>query len=221
MGLQCPKDFLPPNTMDPVTTTLHFHQVIQERDVECCSFPVRIPPDDSIAAEGGRNKASHAVCHSKVKLTVDLPSTLEEIAGAQADNDHLQEIQAQISSTQPLPANVITFTEPEEVGYRKVPIARDGFRYQLVVPKKLQTGFLQYYHNNPLGGHFGHLEALLHMLDVAWWSDLQKDIWECTKGCSICQQQKPDNTKPSGLSQSTHFSAVGEMMGINIMGLFP
>lgn len=41
------------------------------------------------------------------------------------------------------------------------------------------------------------------------------------KGCSICQQYKPDNTKPSGLLQSTHFSAVEEMMGINIMGPFP
>lgn len=68
---------------------------------------------------------------------MDLPSTLEEIARAQANDDHIKEIQAQISSTQALPVDGMTFTELQAAVYRKVPIAWNGFKYQLVVPKKL------------------------------------------------------------------------------------
>ena len=168
-----------------------------------------------------QTRSSIAVCSSTAKVTADLPSSLAELAAAQARDSYVKEVRESLSPPDSFPPNRISFLDLQGLLYRRVPIAREGYKYQLVVPKELHLPFLQYYHDNPLGGHFGRMKTLLHILEVAWWPDIRKDTWTHIKECTVCQQHKPSNTKPSGLLQSTQVSEVGEMVGIDLMGPFP
>lgn len=51
--------------------------------------------------------------------------------------------------------------------YRLIHIKGDGISYQVVVPGSLTAAFIQYYHDNPLGGHLGRLKTLMRILIIA------------------------------------------------------
>lgn len=153
------------------------------------------------------------------KSSTDLPTTLAEIAEAQAKDSTVNELcQSQLGNP---PADRISFIKHQGVVYRRVPLRDQGTKFQLVVPKLLISDFLKYFHDNPLGGHLGQLKTLLRVLEVAWWPNVRKDVWDHTKNCEVCQRTKADNRKPSGLLQNTSVSLPGEMLGIDIMGPFP
>uniref|UniRef100_A0A3B3S6V6 Gypsy retrotransposon integrase-like protein 1 n=1 Tax=Paramormyrops kingsleyae TaxID=1676925 RepID=A0A3B3S6V6_9TELE len=141
----------------------------------------------------------------------DLPVTMAEIAKAQEDDHKMGKLRQDILQSPPH-SNRISFVVHQGVWYRRVPLADQGEKYQLVVPQTLVPEFLRYFHDNPLGGHLGRLKTLLRVLEVAWWPSVRKDVWEHTKACLTCQKYKADNTKPSGFLQSTMVEAPGEML---------
>ena len=50
---------------------------------------------------------------------------------------------------------------------------------------------------------------------------MRKDVWHYVRTCSVCQQYKMENTRPSGLLQSTEVPEPGHTVGLDIMGPFP
>ncbi|MGH0159284.1 UNVERIFIED_CONTAM: hypothetical protein FKN15_038408 [Acipenser sinensis] len=115
----------------------------------------------------------------------------------------------------------ITYILENGILYRQIPGKCNGVKLQLFVPCSLREQFLKYFHDSPLGGHMGRLKTLLRLLDVAYWPQVRKDVWEYTKSCIICQQFKPVCLKPAGMLQSTSVKEPGEMLGVDLMGPFP
>ncbi|KAK7925190.1 hypothetical protein WMY93_007500 [Mugilogobius chulae] len=150
----------------------------------------------------------------------DLPVTMAEIAQAQTNDHKVCELKAEKTKTTK-DSSRISFVAQQGVLYRRVPLKDHGEKHQLVVPESLVPVFLRYFHDNPLGGHLGQLKTLLRVLEVAWWPNVRKDVWEHAKNCQVCQKYKADNTKPSGFLQSTEVLGPGEMLGVDLMGPFP
>lgn len=176
-------------------------------------------PDALSRAGGEKHSAVLATYVAGKPWKLDLPSTLAEIASAQAKDDGLSELKAQATS-QVSRSDRIRWEIHEDVLYRVLPYA-EGEKYQLVVPKELKPLFLDYFHNNPLRAHMGRMKTLLRVLEVAWWPEVRKDVWAYVKECSVCQQYKPSNTKPLGLLQSSEIPEPGYMLGMDFMGPFP
>ena len=150
----------------------------------------------------------------------DLPTSLAEIAQAQALDDYVHEVKDKAApGTQQ--ADRIGWEIQQDVLYRTIPTKEEGKKYQLVVPKSLVSPFLQYFHDNPIGAHLGRLKTLLRVLEGAWWPSVRKDVWQHVKMCSTCQQYKAGNTKPAGYLQSTTVEEAGVMIGLDFMGPFP
>lgn len=61
----------------------------------------------------------------------------------------------------------------------------------------------------------------MKLLEVAYWPQVLKEVWECTENSLTCQQYKPDCKKPAGLLQSTALTEPGEMWGVDLMGPLP
>ncbi|KAI4882115.1 hypothetical protein NFI96_010737, partial [Prochilodus magdalenae] len=152
--------------------------------------------------------------------TLDLPSSLAEIAQAQAQDQEVREIREK-ETTRGKQMGRIGWEVLQDVLYRTVPIKGLGLKYQLVVPRKLSSVFLHYFHNNPLGAHLGRLKTLLRILEVAWWPTVRKEVWQHVQQCTICQQYKPDNQKPAGWLQATEVEEASYMLGLDFMGPFP
>lgn len=165
--------------------------------------------------------SSTAICVSKAFASSgDLPTTLDQIAAAQSKDPAIAKIIKDLDNTT---ANDdrISFVLQQGLLYRRVPIANEGYRFQLIIPEKLTTSFRQYYHDNPLGGHLGRMKTLRRILEVAWWPTVRKDTWSHVRECQICQTCKPSNKKPAGFLQSTTVKEPGEMLGLDLMGPFP
>ncbi|MGH0141537.1 UNVERIFIED_CONTAM: hypothetical protein FKN15_013229 [Acipenser sinensis] len=157
----------------------------------------------------------------KASASMDLPSSLDEIAAAQSADPTIAEIRVRMETMPASDTRRIAFVVQQDLIYRRVPIPQEGHKFQLVVPVSLQPSFLLYFHDNPLGGHLGRYKTLRRMLEVAWWPSIRKDTWKHLKECEICQKFKPGNQKPAGFLQSTTVSEVGEMLGVDLMGPFP
>lgn len=170
-----------------------------------------------------RSVEDHAVLAAYVVKTslwnFNLPSSLAEIQVAQEQDEQIKELMEKVDGKDEK-SDRIRWEIQQGVLYRIIPNA-DGVKYQLVVPKSLTPTFLGYFHDNPLGAHLGKMKTLLKILEVAWWPDVRKDVWQHVKECVVCQQYKPSNTKPLGFLQSTEVNEPGHMLGIDLMGPFP
>ncbi|KAL1251055.1 hypothetical protein QQF64_018851 [Cirrhinus molitorella] len=149
---------------------------------------------------------------------LDIPSTMEEILKAQSGDIEVSELKGRIGIMDDV--NRIRWEVQQGLLYRVSPCAV-GTKYQLVVPKSLTTTFINYFHNSPLGAHLGRMKTLQRILEVAWWSEVRKDVWKYVKECTVCQKYKPSNTKPYGFLQSTEVEEPGYMLGVDLMGPLP
>ncbi|KAL6478664.1 hypothetical protein MHYP_G00120970 [Metynnis hypsauchen] len=164
--------------------------------------------------------ASYVSTDTTTAYTVDLPTSLAEIAHAQKQDPEVREMRAKEADIGKQKER-IGWDILQDVLYRTIPIKGAGWKYQLVVPKEMTTSFLHYFHDNPLGGHLGRLKTLLRILEVAWWPTVRKDVWQHVRLCVVCQQYKPDNKKPAGFLQTTKVEEAGYMLGLDFMGPFP
>lgn len=51
--------------------------------------------------------------------------------------------------------------------------------------------------------HLGRMKTLCRLLNVVYWPEIQRDVWDHCKQCQVCQQYKPRISKLSGTLQST------------------
>lgn len=149
----------------------------------------------------------------------ELPTSLAEIAEAQGQDERIKELMDKVDRKDEQ-SDRLRWEIQQGVLYRVVPYAGGG-KYQLVVPKSLVLTFIDYFHNNPLGAHLGKMKTLLKILEVAWWPEIRKNVWQHVKECVVCQQYKPSNIKPLGFLQSTEVKEPGYMLGVDLMGPFP
>ena len=149
-----------------------------------------------------------------------LPVDWADIAAAQQYDPEVQELVKEVQDGK-VKHGRIHYALENGFLYRIMPIKQEGQKWQLFIPKGMRTQFLNYFHDSPLGGHLGRLKTLLRLLDVAYWPDVRKDVWEYTKNCITCQKYKPQLTKLSGHLQSTAVKEPGFMLGVDIMGPFP
>lgn len=156
---------------------------------------------------------------TRSKVTTDLPHNLSEIAKAQAIDPDIPSLQNNSHDLLSKPGR-IRMEEHQGILYRRVPLKQEGYKFQVVVPQALKS-FLQYFHDNPLGGHLGRLKTLMRVLEVAWWPTIRKDVCEHVKTCNICQRYKGECSKPSGLMQSTEVTEPSHTLGIDLMGPLP
>ncbi|KAL7841255.1 hypothetical protein SRHO_G00249460 [Serrasalmus rhombeus] len=163
-----------------------------------------------------------ATCGTKNPLIWNpmLPVNLAEITLAQGEDDYIKGLMDQCN-TSCAPNDRIRWEIQQDLLYRALPYGEGGVKYQLVVPKSLSVPFLKYFHDSPLGAHLGRMKTLLRILEVAWWPDIRKDVWQHVKECPVCQKYKPSNTKPSGYLQGTEIKEPGYMHGMDLMGPFP
>lgn len=157
---------------------------------------------------------------TRSKFTTDLPHDLSEIAKAQAIDPDISSLKKNNHDLLQKPGR-IKMEEHQGILYRRVPLKQDGYKFQVVVPQALVKSFLQYFHDNALGGHLGRLKTLMRVLEVAWWPTIRKDVCEHVKTCNICQRYKGECTKPSGLMQSTEVTEPSHTLGIDLMGPLP
>ncbi|KAL7866093.1 hypothetical protein SRHO_G00113400 [Serrasalmus rhombeus] len=163
-----------------------------------------------------------ATCGTKNPLIWNpmLPVSLAEITLAQGEDDYIKGLKDQCN-TSCAPKDRIRWEIQQDLLYRALPYGEGGVKYQLVVPKSLSVPFLKYFHDSPLGAHLGRMKTLLRILEVAWWPDVRKNVWQHVKECPVCQKYKPSNTKPSGYLQGTEIKEPGYMLGMDLMGPFP
>lgn len=117
---------------------------------------------------------------TRSKFTTDLPHDLSEIAKAQAIDPDIPSLKKNNHDLLQKPGR-IKMEEHQGILYRRVPLKQDGYKFQVVVPQALVKSFLQYFHDNALGGHLGRLKTLMRVLEVAWWPTIRKDVCEHVK----------------------------------------
>lgn len=148
-----------------------------------------------------------------------LPVDWMDIAAAQQDDPETQGIMKDIQrGNQKL--GRIAYVMENGFLFRAVPLKQGGQKLQLFIPSKMRAQFLRYFHDSPLSGHLGRLKTLLRLLEVAYWPEVRKNVWEYTRHCVTCQRYKPQMTKPSGHLQSTAIQEPGYMLGVDYMGPF-
>lgn len=175
-------------------------------DVLSRMSPSLAPPSAHVALAASKNHLS-------------LPTTLAELREAQEKDPETRDWIK--SATSPGRPGRVAFTMLQGLVYRESPIGNEGTKHQLVVPRSLVPCFLEYFHDHPLGGHLGRLKTLLHVLEVAWWPSVRKDVWTHVKCCLTCQSYKAENQKPAGFMQSTKVESAWEKLGIDLMGPLP
>ena len=150
----------------------------------------------------------------------DLPISWEEIGKQQKEDPALQSLWQAANDTTKSPDRT-QYVERNGYLFRSTMSDQDGQILQLVIPTELRSKFLLFAHDNPLSGHLGRMKTLRRLLNVAYWSEIRKDVWTHCKQCHTCQRYKPILTKLSGLLQSTLVTEPGYMLGIDLMGPFP
>ncbi len=90
---------------------------------------------------------------TRSKFTTDLPHDLSEIAKAQAIDPDIPSLKKNNHDLLQKPGR-IKMEEHQGILYRRVPLKQDGYKFQVVVPQALVKSFLQYFHDNALGGHW-------------------------------------------------------------------
>uniref|UniRef100_A0A3B3BX27 Gypsy retrotransposon integrase-like protein 1 n=1 Tax=Oryzias melastigma TaxID=30732 RepID=A0A3B3BX27_ORYME len=177
-----------------------------------------VPDALSRSVTGPLSSQAYAAVLSST-CSADLPTSLAEIREAQQTDSEVKDwLKEAEMGRKP---DRIGFCMKQGLLYRHSPVTDGGDKYQLVVPKRLVPGFLDYFHNNPLSGHLGRLKTLLKILEIAWWPAVRKDVWDHVRSCQTCQAYKPDNKKPAGFLQSTVVEGPWEKLGVDLMGPFP
>ena len=179
-----------------------------------------VPDALSRAPVGMEDDAILCVSRAVHSHRCTLPVDWADIAAAQQYDPEVQELVKEVQDGK-VKHGRIHYALENGFLYRIVPIKQEGQKWQVFIPKGMRTQFLHYFHDSPLGGHLGRLKTLLRLLEVAYWPDVRKDVWEYTKNCVTCQKYKPQLTKLSGHLQSTAVREPGFMLGVDLMGPFP
>lgn len=66
-----------------------------------------------------------------------------------------------------------------------------------VVP--LHENILREFHSSPSAGHSGELRTFKRVAQLFWWKGLKGDERKFVRECDVCQLNKSDRRKPSGL----------------------
>ena len=74
-------------------------------------------------------------------------------------------------------------------------------RIYLIPESTLRKKIIQAAHDSPLSGHQGFLKTYRQIRERFSWKGLKGEIMQHVWECSICQQNKIENTHPAGLLQ--------------------
>lgn len=99
----------------------------------------------------------HCLAITMSKCSSDIPHTLDETSQAQGNDSTISHLKSDPKNRK-VQDQQISLEVHQEVLYRRVPVKKNGDKFQLVVPPTLISGFLHYFHDNPLGGHLGRLK---------------------------------------------------------------
>jgi hypothetical protein len=78
-------------------------------------------------------------------------------------------------------------------------IDEDFNNWKLVVPKDFRDEIYKECHDDVTAGHLGVMKTYLRAKQKYYWPRMRVDIARYVKSCLVCQKNKPDNRKPTGL----------------------
>lgn len=102
-----------------------------------------------------------------------------------------------------------------------MPLADNQVHCCISIPSSLTNQKLQTYHDCHLSGHGGIFKTYKKLYETAFWTEMWTDIKQFVRRCVKCQTLKANNQKPARTLQQHNVSYPTEMLGMNIMGLFP
>lgn len=66
---------------------------------------------------------------------------------------------------------------------------------------RIKAQVLQFVHSDPMAGHFGYDKTLQRARRDFYWKGMRNEIKKFIRECEVCQQNKHENTRPTGLLQ--------------------
>ena len=115
---------------------------------------------------------------------------LEQIKQSWVTDTYIQEIITKLSKGEVLP----------HYSYSQGLMSRNG---RLVVGHggDLHSNIIKLFYDSSLGGHSGVAVTIKRVAGLFWRKQLRKDIRNCVRACSLCQQYNADLSAPGGLLQ--------------------
>jgi len=72
-------------------------------------------------------------------------------------------------------------------------------RIYLVPESHLKDKIMHATHSSPLEGHPGYLKTYRNIREIFTWKGLKTDVLRFVRECSVCQQNKAEQTHPARL----------------------
>ena len=126
--------------------------------------------------------------------------TLDSVAQATANDEHLQELMVFILEGFPKDKTKLPEHLKQYWPYRNELACQNGICYRgtcIIIPKYLQSEILEKLHRS----HLGFESTLRKAKDVVYWPSIHNDIRVTVDQCQICQENKPAQQKEPMQSQ--------------------
>lgn len=178
------------NVADPLSRNPEFVSVIRTRQSE------RAERGDEVGSEETTEKTERSIEEDEddTEVTPTSSSEIDEIL-----TNLRQEICESYESDEAFRDQ--TFLERNTLVKENGVFLRDGIVAVPAVPS-LRTKCIKLMHSPIFCGHLGANRTQQNLRQLFWWQNQREDVLEFVKQCPICQRDKHQNNKPSGLLQS-------------------
>ncbi|CAH9138635.1 unnamed protein product [Cuscuta epithymum] len=94
-------------------------------------------------------------------------------------------------------------SQPDQYKDYKISKGLLYYRGRLVLPSSSTRipKILMEYHATAMGGHSGYFRTMKRISNLFYWQGMKKEIQKYVEGCAVCQTNKYQALKPSGLLQ--------------------
>jgi len=92
-------------------------------------------------------------------------------------------------------------------------------RFQRVIPFEWRDILLEFYHDGPLGGHFGLEKTYGRMVQEVFWPGMYKEVRKYIKDCEVCEKAKRTSLTTKGPLEPIIPAQRGERINIDLIEL--
>jgi hypothetical protein len=149
--------------------------------------------------KGKENRVADALSRVKLQLqalfgSAAIPAWISDVIQSYINDDKCKTLLAKLAVDQNAEEN---YTLNNGIlRYKKKIVLGDD--------KELRTKIISSFHTSEMGGHSGERATYHRVQLVFYWTGMRKDIAIFTRGCPICQINKPEHTKYPGKLQPLH-----------------